>query len=152
MPSATERAALAADANALAQTQNIRSLFRPQFVGPVSGRRGAAGMVTGKGLMKGEAEFRGGLSIFRNAVINALSGAAVSESEAKRMRSQIPDENDPSGVFKAKLGQTENNLRRVAELRRQTFSETGLDLSGLAPLPGEVVRWGRDAQGRPVRL
>lgn len=136
LPSATERGLLAADTNALAQAANIKKLFKPEFVGPYSGRRGAASMATGIKLRKGEAAFRGGLALYRNAVISALSGAAVSAQEAIRLQQQIPQETDPSDVFLAKLAQTENNMATVARLRRETFTETGLDLSGLSPLPG----------------
>jgi hypothetical protein len=154
MPSATERAALTADTNAIAQVSNINKLFRREFVGPLAGPRGRIAMRSGVGLRPGEAEFRGGLAIFRNAVINALSGAAVSESEAARMRQQIPQEDDPPEVFRAKLDQTKNNLLTVAKLRRETFIQTGLDLSDMPPLDSGApeIEWKRDASGKPVPL
>lgn len=142
LPSAQERKELAADATALGQSQAIGGLYRPEFVGPLSGKRAAIASALGQPaalagirLYPGESDFKAALAIYRNAVINALSGAAVSESEAKRMKQQIPAEDNPSEVFEARLRQTEGNLRRVAAKRRQLFTETGLDLSGLSPLP-----------------
>jgi hypothetical protein len=46
---------------------------------------------------------RASLNQFRNAVINNLSGAAVSEQEMERMEGQLPTEHDRPLVFTAKL-------------------------------------------------
>lgn len=145
LPTATERAELSRDVTALDQSARIKNFYKPQFVGPLSGGIGgaAAGLGGPLGAVRravtgpGESDFKSALATYRNAVINALSGAAVSESEAKRMQQQIPHEGDPSEQFEAKMRQTEENLRSVARRRRQIYGETGLDLSGLSALPGE---------------
>lgn len=159
-PSAGERDKFTDDATALGQANDLRRLYRKEFVGPMTGQLqgvaskvGAPASLIGIKLRPGEADFRGALAQYRNRVINALSGAAVSESEARRMAEQIPQETDPSETFEAKLRQTEQNLRNVASTRRTTATSTGVDLSGLAPLPGsdEMVRM-RDPYGRIRRV
>jgi len=139
MPSAGEREKLIGDVQVLEQTAVIENLFRPGFVGPAQGRRGAAALASGIGIRPGEADFRGALALYRNAVINQLSGAAVSGSEAIRMKQQIPQETDPPEAFRSKLRQTKQNIARVAKARREIFARTGLDLSDLPPLPGQSV-------------
>lgn len=134
-PTATERENLASDSSALTQTDEISKMFKPEFVGPVTGRMGQARMTTGFGLQPGEADFRGALAIYRNSVINRLSGSAVSVGEQARMVQQIPDLLDPPEAFKSKLKQTRRNIDRIARERRKTYSQTGLDLSGLEALP-----------------
>jgi hypothetical protein len=137
MPSATETEALTNDATALSQVSTIDKLFKPEYVGPVSGRVGGLSMATGAGLTDERANFIGQLAIFRNAVIKAMSGATVSGPEEARMKKQIPSEEDPSRAFKSKLRQTEANLRDLATRRRRTMAETGRNMSNLSPLPGE---------------
>ena len=139
-PTAGEREKIVDDSSALAQTNEIRRLFKKEFVGPVAGRVGGVQSGLGEvakyipgvgGAAKGEAEFRAALAQYRNRVINALSGAAVSESEQKRMMQQLPQETDPSETFLAKLKLTEDNLKTTAATRRGVMESTGVDLSGL---------------------
>lgn len=134
-PSATERENLVNDAAALQQTDEIQKMFKKEFVGPYAGRAGAAAQTTGFGLKPGEADFRAALAIYRNKVINMLSGSAVSVGEQARMIQQIPNTEDPSQVFESKLRKTRRNIERVARERRKVYSQTGLDLSGLDALP-----------------
>jgi len=134
-PSAIEREQLTNDLTAIDQQNRIEGLFRPELVGPLSGRRGAVATATGEGLRRGESDFRAAVSQYRNAAFKAFSGATVSKQEEKRMRQQLPDENNPAPVFRAKLRQTKANLLNVARRRRKIYEGTGLDLSLLPPLP-----------------
>ena len=52
---------------------------------------------------KGTADFTSSLGVVRNAMLNALSGAAISPQEYERMKDQIPLLEDPPDVVKAKM-------------------------------------------------
>jgi len=145
LPSAGEREKLTEDESGLAQIGRISLLFKPEYVGPGAAVKAITANFTDAGLSSEEADFRAALADFRNKAINRISGAAVSESEAKRMEQQLPNIGNPEKMFTSKLRQSEANLRDLATRRRDIYSRTGLNLSGLSPLPS-----GADSSGWKV--
>jgi hypothetical protein len=100
------------------QLGRLKEMFNrgaASFVGPASGRLRQIGQqVPGVPVNKTFAEFDAASSAFKNAVIKAITGAALSEAEATRIRQQIPEVTDKPSVWLAKAQQTEKNL---ADLR-----------------------------------
>lgn len=142
MPGGGERQRIADQLAAIQQADRFAALYDRRFVGPVSGRLGRVRSATGVMLSEQEANFRASLAQYRNAVISALAGANVPQQEQARMFQQVPVESDPPVAFEAKMRQTRANLSAIAQAHRNTMTETGVDLSGLSPLPA-------DKSGRP---
>lgn len=85
------------------------------LVGPASGRLRQIGQqVPGVPVNKTFAEFDAASSAFKNSVIKAITGAALSEAEATRIRQQIPEVTDKPAVWLAKAKQTRQNLQDLA--------------------------------------
>lgn len=132
-PSAGERHDFAGDLVALEQAQGIIEKFDPKFVGPYWGRYGNVKEMIGN-MGFDEAEFRGTVARTRNAAIKAITGAQMSETEATRIRQELPEFNLSPEAFIARMQLTYANLYDMARIRRQIASETGLDLADLKPL------------------
>ena len=129
-----ERKLIVTETAELQQMDDLASLYKPQYVGPVSGRLGGLGATTG-GISPEEARFRVQVAGLKNKVIAALAGANVPKDEERRMLAQIPTENDPAVVFEAKIRQSRSNLLKLAQIRRDTMAKTGANVGALPPLP-----------------
>jgi hypothetical protein len=106
---------------ALASISRINELY-PRYqaqLGPIAGRLSSAQQVT-PFADEGYAEFAAEITTLKNSVIKAITGAQMSEPEAKRIMGQIPDTTNQPAVFKARLASTTRNLemlkRRLIEL------------------------------------
>jgi hypothetical protein len=80
-------------------------------IGPVAGRMGK--LQQKFPLLPTDPEFNtfvAETATFQNSVIKAITGAQMSEPEAKRIMRQIPTENDKPDVWKAKALATRQNL------------------------------------------
>lgn len=139
-PSPTEREALVGDIGILDQIGRARELFKPEFVGPYSGRYGGVTQATGLGKRKGEAAFRASVAGIRNQILKLRSGGAVSDGEAARLLQELPTEDIPSEGWEAKMDEFERTFRGLAETRRATLEGTGVDLSGAPRLPESKSR------------
>ena len=135
-PSADERKGLTDDLATLSRLDSLKELYKPEYVGPARGRYGAVTETVG-GISEDEADFRAETATLRNQVIKMITGAQMSEPEAKRIMRQLPDENNPSEVFESRMKQTRRNVEMMAQKRRDVLKATGVDVSGLAPLPKE---------------
>lgn len=108
--SGTEQTNTNQNAAALNTLDNIQARYKPEFVGKAQGawNQFKAGMpesldtVTG-GLPDGYPEFAAAVTANKNATIKAITGAQMSEPEAKRLAQQIPELTDRSDVFTAKM-------------------------------------------------
>lgn len=102
-----------------AQLDRLKTMFNQgaaALVGPASGRMLSMGQkVPGVPVNKTFAEFDAASSAFKNSVIKAITGAALSEAEATRIREQIPEVTDKPAVWLAKAKQTRQNLGDLAE-------------------------------------
>jgi hypothetical protein len=87
------------------------------FVGPVAGRWETLKQQTpGFEPNKTYANFKAATDAFKNSVIKAVTGAAMSEPEARRIMGQIPDVTDKPDVWTAKAEQTRKNLADLAKI------------------------------------
>ena len=86
------------------------------LIGPVEGRARSFGQgVPGVPVNTAFADFEAASSAFKNGVIKAITGAQMSEPEAKRIMLQIPSVNDKPEVWAAKAAQTKLNLQDLAK-------------------------------------
>jgi len=125
--SPSERTAIAETRASIDSLNNLKSLFdnTQTKTGPVVGRisptKGLLGMTTDE-----QEAFMAATSAFKNAVIKQITGAQMSEVEAKRIMKQIPDITDPSVRWKAKWEQTVKNLEFVQQRRSEVLAQSGL--------------------------
>ena len=124
-PAAAERTALAEGAASIDALNNLNSLYKKTFVGPVAGRAGKARNVFGLNPEQ-QSNFLAATAAFRNSIIKQITGAQMSEPEAKRILKQIPDETDPPTVWKAKWQQSKKNIEMMQKRRKQVLKESGL--------------------------
>lgn len=116
----------------MATLDRLRQLYRPEYIGPLAGRQnqfiqGMPGMSADQGF----AEFSAETATLKNAIIKAITGAQMSEPEAKRIMQQVPDVTDKPEVWIAKAASTERNLK---ELMARTL-QLGTGRSDLMPDP-----------------
>lgn len=125
--SASERQAIAKTRASIDALNNLKNLFdsTQTQVGPVAGRvapfAGLAGLTTDE-----QEAFMAATSAFKNAVIKQITGAQMSEVEAKRIMKQIPDITDPPARWKAKWQQSKRNLEFLQRRRLQILQQSGL--------------------------
>ena len=82
-----------------------------------------------------EAQFRQQTTSFNNALIKSLGGVVVPPAEFERIMAERPHMNLPPVTFEARMRQSHENLLLLAHLRRNQLAKTGVDVSGLDPLP-----------------
>jgi hypothetical protein len=123
--SASERTAIAETRASIDSLNNLKVLFDESFVGPAAGRAGAAKNVFGLNPDK-QAAFIASTAAVRNQVIKDITGAQMSEPEAKRIMQQIPSENDSPNVWLAKWEQSLRNLERLNKRRKEVLKQSGL--------------------------
>jgi hypothetical protein len=102
------------------QIDRLKEMFNQgaaAFVGPASGRfEGFKQNVPGVPVNKKFADFKAATDAFKNSVIKDITGAALSEPEAKRIIGQIPTETDKPAVWLSKYEQTRKNLGDLADV------------------------------------
>ncbi len=134
----SEREAVATNLATDDALNDLRNLVDANFVGPIKGAVGGIKDIFGLNTPQ-ESEFRAATSAFRNQVIKEITGAQMSEAEAKRILKQVPQEKDPPSVWLAKWNQSKRNLERIRRRREQvqkraratqpTAQETGIGLT-----------------------
>lgn len=86
------------------------------MVGPIEGRaRHFSQGVPGVDVNKTFSDFDAASSAFQNAVIKSVTGAQMSEPEAKRIMRQVPTPTDKPMVWMSKATQTAKNLQDLAK-------------------------------------
>ena len=123
--SAAERTAIAEARSSIDDLYNLKALFKEEFVGPVAGRIAPPAGLVG-GTTKQQEDFMAATSAFKNMIIKQITGAQMSESEAKRIMKQIPDITDPPVRWKAKWEQSLKNIERIKKHRLQILEQSGL--------------------------
>lgn len=126
---------------------NLRMLREPikDLTGPLGGRvRSIGQQIPGVPVDEDWALFDAATAAFRNAVIKAITGAQMSEPEARRIREQIPEVSDKPEVWAAKARQTEFNLKtledRVKTNRKNTTPSLGIPMVGSTFQGGKVLK------------
>ena len=116
------------------------------WVGPVRGRTNTAKLVTpGIDVDPQMAEFFAEVAAIKNRMIRAITGAQMSEPEARRIMAQLPDVNQKPGVFVARMAATERNL----EALNAAMAAKGTTAPGAAGAVGGREYY--DENGNPVK-
>jgi hypothetical protein len=114
---------------------NLEKMFNEgakDLIGPMEGRlRGAGEDVPGVPVNKLFSNFKAGSATLRNQVIKAITGAQMSEPEARRIMAQIPDEKNKPEVWLARVKQTRLNMQYLRERTKAQPAKVG----GTAPAP-----------------
>ncbi len=109
---------------------NLKQLYSDKYVGPVVGRiSGTAGLVGATSLQ--QENFMAANRAFQNAVIKQITGAQLSESEAKRIMKQIPLITDPPTRYQAKWTQTMKNVQDIYNRQLEVIGQSGLRVPGV---------------------
>lgn len=98
----------------LDQLDRLEEMFTSgakDVIGPAEGRlRGIGQQIPGVPVNKVYSDFEAATAAFKNAVIKAITGAQMSEPEARRITEQIPLLTDKPEVWTSKAQQTRKNL------------------------------------------
>jgi hypothetical protein len=114
----------------LSVLQDLERLKKDDWLGPIAGRVTQARIdVPGMAVAPDLARFAAQTSTLKNAVVKAITGAQMSEPEAKRIMQQIPGLTDKPEVWTERLNTTRENLTL---LRRRMLELSGVS-SGTAP-------------------
>jgi hypothetical protein len=125
--SASERTAIAEGRASLDTLNNIRTLFDLDTTrtGPIVGRidptKGLFGATSDE-----QESFMAATKAFKNAIIKEITGAQMSEPEAKRIMGQVPDITDPRARWLAKWEQSKKNLEFLQRRRLEILGQSGL--------------------------
>ena len=125
--SPTERTDIAETRASVDALNNIKELYdnAKTRTGPVVGRLdpilGTFGWTTQE-----QEDFMAATSAFRNRIIKEITGAQMSEVEAKRILKQVPQETDPSARWEAKWRQSKKNLEFLQKRRLEILRQSGL--------------------------
>lgn len=108
---------------------DLETLKKDEWLGPATGRYTEFKInLPGADVPNDLAKFAAQTATLKNAVVKAVTGAAMSEPEAKRIMAQVPNFTDKPNVWKQKLDATRENLsllrRRTIELSGGTVNDT----------------------------
>ncbi len=109
----------------LNDVSTARELYKPGWVGPISGRVGAVQEKYTGGAGTNQVKFYAYIRDMKDALLRARSGAQINEQEYKRLVNFLPDENLPSKTFEARLDRFESELNNVLSSKKKAFSEGG---------------------------
>jgi hypothetical protein len=144
-PTPQEREKLTENASSLQSLSRLGNLYKPEYVGPVRGRAGqlrqAFGGTAGvEPLTPEESQFRAEGSAFRNKIIKAITGSAMSSNEQDRILKQIPSENDPPQTWEGKYEATVQNMEQHADLFKDILKETKVDISQVSKTAHPAIK------------
>lgn len=131
--SPAERTAIAETRASIDALDNLKSLFDSietrtgPFVGRIDPVKGLVGLTSDE-----QEAFMAATSAFKNAIIKEITGAQMSEVEAKRIMKQVPDITDPPARWKAKWEQSKKNLVFLQKRRAEILEQSGLRAPGEA--------------------
>ncbi|MHA2063547.1 MAG: hypothetical protein ACXABY_04105 [Candidatus Thorarchaeota archaeon] len=156
-PAATQLDAMIETQQGMDSLYRIKDLFDAHFVGPYAGRKGAVGDIFGFNPQK-QSEFYAAEQQLKNAMIKAITGAQMSEPEAKRIMRQLPDKENPPTVWNARWNQSLINFREVQKRRTEVLRKTGFRTPELEPSgpeggglrPGKIEGGYRFRGGNPA--
>jgi hypothetical protein len=103
---------------------HIEGLFNPDFVGPARGRLGSLQEVTG-GLSDAELDMRTAMASYQNIMTQLRSGAAVTPSEAVRLKREAPLPTDRPEVIRSKLRTAKDIWGKILARRQEALGTGG---------------------------
>lgn len=119
--STTQTSALADMESTIALANKAKTLAGSVNTGPISGRVGKAAQVTGQA-SDNFIDLNSQITNIKANFMKAMSGAAVSEQEVKRLSQFLPDVTDDENVIQRKLTNLVDNL---SQARSSLFNATG---------------------------
>jgi hypothetical protein len=136
--SASERTAIAETNTSMDILDNLKVLFdNPKTrTGPLVGRIDPILGVIGKTSMEQE-DFMAATSAFKNKIIKEITGAQMSEPEAKRIMKQVPDIGDVPKRWLAKWNQSRKNLEMLQARRKEVLKQSGIKV----PEGSKEISW-----------
>jgi hypothetical protein len=122
---ASERTALAETQTAMENMKRMKGMFKDEYVGPIVGRKG---QLTEEliGVDPDRAGFYASEQAIKNQMIKSITGAQMSEPEAKRIMSQLPTRELPPSTWKARWDQTMKNFAMLQKKRRDILISQGI--------------------------
>jgi hypothetical protein len=120
--SSAEREKTAGLDNLLSQLDRVSEMYKPEFVGVVSGR---AGSVTGI-FDAEEAGFRQLVKDIGDQLLRARSGAQINEQEYQRLLKIVPAVNDGNEQFNGKMVQFRKTLEDTMTKRAKIANQSGV--------------------------
>jgi hypothetical protein len=127
-PTGAQRGQQSTTLAAMGGLDTLESLYNADYVGPLAGRLHQGELLAGKTINGKEldpkmAQFYSEAAAVQNRIIQAITGAQMSEAEASRIKGQIPKVTDPPVTFMANLQASRANyqmlLDAIAGLRRK---------------------------------
>jgi hypothetical protein len=136
-PSHGERERIAQQAALAGQLQRMAALFRPDYIGPVTGRYSGVKERT-VGISPQESEFRAAVEQFKQSMITALTGAQRSAKEMELLAQIFPDVTLPPATFVGKLNQAIQYAHQLLRETREVWRQSRIDTSNLDRIIDEL--------------
>lgn len=109
-PTGSQRTQMGETEAALDRVEDVRRLFKPGLVGPLEGRfNSVRENLPGVPVNRDASALKSAVAGLKNRVIKAITGAQMSEPEARRIQGELPDITQKPEVFELRLRQTEKN-------------------------------------------
>lgn len=126
-PSAAERKEIAGTETSIDSLNNLKTLFEDKETetGPIVGRISPTAGLFGK-TTQAQEDLMAATAAFKNRIIKEITGAQMSEPEAKRIMKQVPDITDPPARWLAKWNQTVKNLDSIRKRREEVLEASGV--------------------------
>lgn len=148
-PSAAERKDIAESRASVDALDNLRSLFDEDFVGPLDAIVGTVKNFFGAATKK-RAKFIAASAALKNRVIKEITGAQMSESEAKRILKQVPTVDNSAPKWAANWEETRKNLIFLERRKLEILGQSGLKVPGKAQEDVTFEQGGTSQTGDPV--
>jgi len=105
---------------------DMEATLNESWLGPIQGRVTEASInMPGVEVPDDLAQFAAQTAAMKNATIQAITGAAMGEAEAKRIMAQIPSFTDKPNVWRQKAASTRKNLELIADKMTQGQAAQG---------------------------
>ena len=133
--------------NIISSSQEAVGKYQPEYTGLLDAIKGTGRVLTNKPGAQSEAEFRSAIADIRTAVRNLISGAAISDTEAKEFENLIPKLSDSDTAIRAKLKTLqERSIKKVGN----TLATAGYEVDPAEYLKTQVQELPQPSeQGRP---
>ena len=102
---------------------SIQEKYQDEFVGPVASRYKTVSQYVNTMTDEQQTAFKTELKAYQNATIKAITGAQMSEPEAKRLLLQMPDDTKSPKAFIQQLKVNEQQIQRQVAARLRVLEE-----------------------------